>query len=91
MDFTTLRQAAEEAGLQKLPLVSQGEFLTNLGIAEALAPPGEGDVNLEELYARKRAVSELLDPAALGRIRVSVMAKGVEGPYLTGLEGPPNE
>ena len=91
VDFTTLRQAAEEAGLQTLPLVSQGEFLTNLGIAEALAPPGEGDVNLEELYARKRAVSELLDPAALGRIRVSVMAKGVEGRYLRGLEGPPNE
>ena len=90
VDFTTLRQAGEEAGLQTLGLVSQGELLTNLGIAEALAPPGEGDVNLEEYYARRRAVSELVDPAALGRIRVLLQAKGVSDPHLTGLKGVPN-
>jgi SAM-dependent MidA family methyltransferase len=87
LDFTTLREAGEEAGLQTLALVSQSEFLTNLGIAEALAPPAEGDVNLEEYYARRRAVSELIDPAALGRIRVLVQAKGVGHPRLTGVEG----
>jgi SAM-dependent MidA family methyltransferase len=91
VDFTTLRQAADEVGLQTLALVSQSEFLTNLGIGEALAPPGEGDVNLEEFYARRRAVSELVDPTALGRIRVLVMTKGVERPRLTGLKGLPND
>jgi SAM-dependent MidA family methyltransferase len=87
VDFTTLRQAGEEAGLQTLGLTSQSELLANLGIAEALAPLGEGDVNLEEHYARRRAVSELIDPAALGRIRVLVQAKGVGDPRLRGLEG----
>jgi SAM-dependent MidA family methyltransferase len=87
VDFTTLRRAGEEAGLQTLGLTSQSEFLANLGIAEALAPLGEGDANLEEYYARQRAVSELIDPAALGRIRVLVQAKGVGHPQLTGLEG----
>ena len=90
VDFTTLRRAGEEAGLRPLGLVPQSEFLTNLGIAEAVAPPGEGDVNLEEYYARRRAVSELIDPAALGRIRVLVQTKSVEEPHLTGLEGPTN-
>ena len=90
VDFTTLRQAGEEAGLQTLGLTSQSELLANLGIAEALAPLGEGDVNLEEHYARRRAVSELIDPAALGRIRVLVQAKGVGHPRLTGLEGDPD-
>jgi SAM-dependent MidA family methyltransferase len=90
VDFTTLQQAGEEAGLQTLVLVSQCEFLTNLGIAEALTPSAEGNVNLEEYYARRRTVSELLDPAALGRIRVLVQAKAVEAPHLTGLEGPRN-
>ena len=90
VDFTTLRRAGEEAGLQTLGLVSQSEFLTNLGIAEALAPPTEGYVNLEEYYARRRTVSELLDPAALGRIRVLLQAKAVKAPHLTGLEGPRN-
>ena len=90
VDFTTLRRAGEEAGLRTLGLVSQSEFLTNLGIAEAAAPPGEGDVNLEEYYARRRAVLELLDPAALGRIRVLLQAKSLEGARLTGLEGRTN-
>jgi len=90
VDFTSLRRAGEASGLHTLGLVSQSEFLTNLGIAEAMAPPGEGDVDLEEYYARRRAVSELIDPAALGRIRVLVQAKGVRKPRLTGLLGGSN-
>ncbi|HLB27487.1 MAG TPA: SAM-dependent methyltransferase [Dehalococcoidia bacterium] len=87
VDFTSLRRAGEESGLRTLGLVSQGEFLTDLGIGEAMAPPGEGDVDLEEYYARRRAVSELVDPAALGRIRVMVQAKGMREPGLTGPGG----
>jgi SAM-dependent MidA family methyltransferase len=87
VDFTTLRRAGEETGLQTLGLVPQSEFLANLGIAEVLAPLGEADANVEEYYARRRAVSELIDPAALGRIRVLVQAKDVGHPHLTSLEG----
>ena len=87
VDFTSLRRAGEEAGLTTLGIVSQTEFLTNLGIADALSPPNEGDPTLEEYHARRRAVIELLDPAALGRIRVLVQAKGVSGCPLAGLEG----
>ena len=90
LDFTSLRRAGEASGLRTLGLVSQSEFLTNLGIAEAMAPPGEGDVDLEEYYARRRAVSELIDPAALGRIRVLAQANGVREPRLTGLLGGSN-
>ncbi len=87
VDFTTLRRGGEDAGLRTLGLNPQSEFLTNLGIAEALAPAGEGDADLEEYYARRRAVSELVDPAALGRIRVLLQAKGVADPHPTGLKG----
>jgi SAM-dependent MidA family methyltransferase len=87
VDFTSLRETGEESGLRTMGLVSQSEFLTELGIAEAMAPPGEGDTDLEEYYARRRAVSELVDPAALGRIRVLVQAKGVREPRLSGLRG----
>ncbi|MBI2913386.1 MAG: SAM-dependent methyltransferase [Chloroflexi bacterium] len=86
VDFTSLRRAGEEAGLTTLGMVSQTEFLTNLGIADALSPPNEGDPSLEEYHARRRAVIELLDPAALGRIRVLAQAKGVAGYPLAGLE-----
>ncbi len=87
VDFTTLRRAGEEAGLETLGLIPQSEFLASLGIAEALPPLGEGDVNLEEHYARRRAVSELVDPAGLGRIRVLVQAKGVGYRHLRGVKG----
>ena len=93
VDFTSLRRTGEEAGLTTLGMVSQTEFLTNLGIADALSPPNEGDPSpstgsgqaLEEYHARRRAVLELLDPAGLGRIRVLVQAKGVSACPLTGL------
>jgi SAM-dependent MidA family methyltransferase len=77
VDFTTLRRSGEQASPKTIGFVSQTEFLTNMGIAEAV-PAARGEIGLEELLARRRAVSELIDPAGLGRIRVLAQAKGVE-------------
>jgi SAM-dependent MidA family methyltransferase len=85
VDFTSLRRVGEDAGLRTLGLVSQAEFLANLGIADLLSGPREGEISLEEYYARRRAATELLDPAALGRVRVLLQGKGVQGTSLTGL------
>jgi SAM-dependent MidA family methyltransferase len=85
VDFTSVRRAGEAAGLTTLGLVPQSEFLERLGIMEALAPPAEGETDIEEYVARRRAVMELLDPGGLGRIRALVQAKGVGTPRLTGL------
>jgi SAM-dependent MidA family methyltransferase len=86
VDFTTLRRAGEEAELRTVGMVSQAEFLANMGIAEALPPP-EGEIDLEERLARRRAVSELMDPAGLGRIKVLAQAKGVTDVSLRGFSG----
>ena len=86
VDFTSLIQAAQEAGLETVGLAGQSQFLTALGIDGALAPAARGDLPLEEYYARRRALTELLDPAGLGRIRVLIQSKGVKGPRLLGLE-----
>ncbi len=83
VDFTSLRQAGEEAGLKTLGLASQSDFLTSLGILEAL-PPSDGEIALEERLARRRAVTELIDPAGLGRIKVLAQTKGVESARLRG-------
>jgi SAM-dependent MidA family methyltransferase len=85
VDFTAVRRAGEECGLSTLGLVPQSDFLVSLGILEALAPPDEGEPSIEEYAARRRAVTELIDPAGLGRVRVLVQAKGVEDVDLTGL------
>ena len=84
IDFTSIRRAGEDAGLATLGLVTQSQFLAALGLAEALQPPPEA-VGLEEYAARRRAVTELLDPAGLGRLRVLVQTKEVEAAPLTGL------
>ncbi|MGH2829664.1 MAG: class I SAM-dependent methyltransferase [Actinomycetota bacterium] len=83
VDFTTLRRAGEDSGLTTAGLTSQAEFLTHLGISDALPPP-DGEIDLEERLARRRAISELLDPAGLGRIKVLVQAKGVADARLRG-------
>ena len=83
VDFTSIRRSGEEAGLTMLRLVSQSELLVTTGIHEAL-PPAVGEIGLEERLARRRAVSELIDPAGLGRIRVLAQAKGVKGVRLSG-------
>jgi SAM-dependent MidA family methyltransferase len=85
IDFTSARRSGERAGLATLGMLSQAEFLTNLGIAEAISPPGKGEVDLEGYYSRRRAVMELLDPAGLGRIRVLAQHRGVEARTLAGL------
>ena len=72
------------AGLKTLGLVTQSEFLTNLGIGETL--PGHNDeLSFEERLARRRGVSELVDPAGLGRIKVLVQTKGIDVAHLIGL------
>ena len=86
LDFTSLRHAGEASGLKTLGLVSQSEFLINLGIGEAWAARRD-EPSLEERLARRRAVSELVDPAGLGRIKVLVQAKGIDGAALRGLSG----
>ena len=83
IDFTTLCRAGEAACLTTIGHTSQAEFLTKLGIAEALPPP-EGEIDLEDRLARRRAVSELIDPAGLGRIKVIAQMRGVANSRLRG-------
>lgn len=85
VDFSTLIRIGEEHGLNLVGLSTQERFLAALGIAAALAQaPGMG-TSLEEYYARRRAVTELTDPAGLGRIKVLIQERGVGALDLSGL------
>ncbi|MCH8200522.1 MAG: SAM-dependent methyltransferase [Chloroflexi bacterium] len=84
VDFTTIRRSGEDAGLQTLGLTTQAQFLTALGIGEALQPPAGERPDMEEFFARRRSVTDLIDPGGLGRAKVLVQAKAAAGP-LTGL------
>jgi SAM-dependent MidA family methyltransferase len=87
VDFTSIPRTGEEAGLRTLGLVSQSQFLTSLGITETLAPPSGDRPDMEEYFARRRAVMELLDPGGLGRVKVLIQARGVPEVALSSLTG----
>ena len=86
VDFTALVLAGREHGLEPAGFTSQREFLTALGINEAVAVPG---LPLEETLARRRALLALTDPAGLGRVRVLAQARGVDSANLRGFAGSP--
>ncbi len=77
IDFTTLMRVGRAHGLEEAGLTTQARFLANLGIGAGVNTAGESPAALEEYYARRRAVQELIDPAGLGRIRVLVQRKGL--------------
>ncbi|MBI4570813.1 MAG: SAM-dependent methyltransferase [Chloroflexi bacterium] len=85
VDFTMLMRTGERHGLAVAGFTTQARFLANLGIGagvEAIAR--ETPEELEEYYARRRAVQELIDPAGLGRIRALAQRKGVSSGELWG-------
>jgi SAM-dependent MidA family methyltransferase len=75
VDFTTVARAGLQQGLTLAGFASQREWLTALGIHEALrSTPGE------EYFARHRAISELTESTGLGRVRVLALTRGLTAP-----------
>jgi SAM-dependent MidA family methyltransferase len=85
VDFTTLMRVGRQHGLEVAGFTTQARFLANLGIGAGVdAIAKESPEALEEYYARRRAVQELIDPAGLGRIRALAQRKGVSTGELWG-------
>jgi SAM-dependent MidA family methyltransferase len=89
VDLTTLARAAAAEGWTSAPSTSQAEALTALGAAEALeAARVRAAADPAAFFGARRAIETLLDPGALGRIRVLVQAKGAPLEGLRCLGGP---
>ncbi len=87
VDFTLLTREGEEHGLATLGLVTQRDFLRNLG-AEALLwalRAKSRTLSQREYYANRMGILELTKPGGLGDFRVLVQVKGVEDTTLYGL------
>ena len=85
VDFTTLRRVGNDAGLQTVALTDQSSFLVRMGIGEGIASvsrdrPGD----MEEYFARRNVVLDLIDPAKLGRVKVLLQGKRVPDSPLRG-------
>ncbi len=76
VDFTTLRRAGERAGLLTLAMTDQSAFLVSLGIGEGIAGiASDRPEQMEEYFARRRVVMDLIDPARLGGVKVLLQGK----------------
>jgi len=84
VDFTTLRSQGEAAGLRTIALTDQAAFLTRMGIGEGVAAVANEPGQMEEYFARRRVVMDLIDPARLGRIKVLLQGKDVPDARLRG-------
>jgi SAM-dependent MidA family methyltransferase len=85
VDFTTLRLAGERAGLRTIGMTDQADFLVRLGIGEGVAAAAQQSAaQMEEYFARRRVVMDLIDPAKLGRVKVLLQGKGVPDRPLRG-------
>ena len=84
VDFTSLIEAGKEAGLIPVTLMTQREFLTNLGAEVLLDAVAASDGPKQ---ADLKGLRGLLDPAGLGGFRVLVQAKGAPADALACLDG----
>jgi SAM-dependent MidA family methyltransferase len=84
VDFTTLQRAGEHAGLRTIGFTDQAAFLVRLGIGQGVAAAAQGTAQMEEYFARRRVVMDLIDPGKLGRIKVLLQGKDVPDATLTG-------
>ena len=100
VDFTSVRNAAHDAGFRDAGVVTQAEFLRNLGFdayrtavaAREDVQQGEraADLRAADLRAANlRAMDTLVDPGGMGRFRVLAFAKGVPVVEMSGFAGGP--
>lgn len=76
INFSELLAAIEDEGMTAWGPVSQQEFLYSVGLG-GLVEAARAD--LQEYFARRRALEQLTDGAGLGRIRVAAGTRGLAG------------
>lgn len=77
VDFTALIRAAERQGLSTLGLTTQANFLAGAGIGEFLVELQQQPGMTSDRYlAARSAVLRMIDPGAMGRFRVLILARG---------------
>jgi len=86
VDFGALVVAGQWAGLEPLGLVSQRDFLNNLGLSLFLEAAARLGLPQAQHQANQMGMRALTRREGLGSLRVLVQGKGVSGARLSGLE-----
>jgi SAM-dependent MidA family methyltransferase len=88
VNFTALRAAGEQGGLDGLGLATQGQFLMGIGEETQFSDAFEDARLPQERTKRALQLKHLVTPAGMGEtFQVMVMARGVEKERGSGLSG----
>ncbi|MGD1921721.1 MAG: class I SAM-dependent methyltransferase [Pleurocapsa sp.] len=91
VDFTALERQGERWGLETLGYTQQGLFLMALGIGDRLNELSSGKFDINEIFQRRDALHQLIDPTGLGGFGVLIQGKNLNASQqsLRGLTVPP--
>jgi SAM-dependent MidA family methyltransferase len=77
VNFTALENQGKSIGLETLGFTQQGLFLMSLGLGDRLTELSTGKFNFAEIFKRRDALHQLIDPTGLGKFGVLLQAKGL--------------
>ena len=77
VNFTALENHGKSLGLETLDFTNQALFLMSLGLGDRLAELSTGKFNFAEIFKRRDALHQLIDPTGLGKFGVLLQAKGL--------------
>ena len=77
VDFTALQRQGERCNLETIGFTQQGLFLMALGLGDRLNELSSGKYNVAEIFQRRDALHQLIEPTGLGGFGVLVQGKNL--------------
>ncbi|MEM7594738.1 MAG: class I SAM-dependent methyltransferase [Cyanobacteria bacterium P01_A01_bin.83] len=77
IDFTALQRQGELSNLQTIGFTQQGLFLMALGLGDRLNELSSGKYNISEIFKRRDALHQLIEPTGLGGFGVLIQGKNL--------------
>lgn len=77
VDFTALQRQGQLCQLEPIGFTQQGLFLMSLGLGDRLNELSSGQFNVLEIFKRRDALHQLLDPLGLGGFKVLIQGKNL--------------
>jgi SAM-dependent MidA family methyltransferase len=77
VNFTALELYGELCNLHKIGFTQQGLFLMALGLGDRLNELSSGQFSISEIFKRRDALHQLIDPTGLGGYGVLIQGKNL--------------
>ena len=77
VDFTALENQGIKSGLETIGFTKQALFLMALGVSDRLQELSTGKYNIQEIFQRRDALHQLINPTGLGGFGVLIQGKNL--------------